>query len=154
MESSRRKFLEIALRAPIAAMLTADGESPLVTADTAHDAPSEPRGQMEFPHPGILRYDSHCFTLQGQDTFLRSGAFHYCRCPRGLWRDRLLKFKRAGFNAVETYVFWNYHEPVAGRCDLSEFEAFVQEVKEMGLWLIVRPGPYISAEWDRGGFPH
>ena len=109
---------------------------------------------MEFPSPGTVRYDSHCFTLLGQDTFLRSGAFHYCRCPRELWRDRLLKFKRAGFNAVETYVFWNYHEPVEGRADLSEFEAFIEAVKAMGLWLIVRPGPYISAEWDKGGFPH
>ena len=146
MKSSRRKFLEIALSAPIAAKL----RQPDLETLGAFPAPP---GQMEFSNPGIIRYDSHCFTLKGQDTFLRSGAFHYCRCPRELWRDRLLKFKRAGFNTVETYVFWNYHEPVEGHLDLSEFEAFARAVKDMGLWLIVRPGPYISAEWDRGGFP-
>jgi hypothetical protein len=146
MRASRREFLRCALSAPIAA-------TPGRGAPTPGAFPVSP-GRMEFSHPDIIRYDSHCFTLQGQDTFLRSGAFHYCRCPPELWRDRLLKFKRASFNAVETYVFWNYHEPVEGHSDLSEFEAFVRQVKEMGLWLIVRPGPYVSAEWDEGGFPH
>ena len=114
MKSSRRKFLEIALSAPIAAQL---GKPDLETLG----AYLAPPGQMEFSNPGIIRYDSHCLTLKGRDTFLRGGAFHYCRCPRELWRDRLLKFKRAGFNTVDTYVFWNYHEPVEGHSDLSEF---------------------------------
>ncbi|PYV06882.1 MAG: hypothetical protein DMG26_02050 [Acidobacteria bacterium] len=69
-------------------------------------------------------------------------------------RDRLEKFKRAGFNTIETYIFWNYHEPREGQADLSEFEDFVKLVKEMGFWMIARPGPYVCAEWDAGGFPH
>ncbi len=82
-----------------------------------------------------------------------SGAFHYPRCPKPLWRDRLQKFKLAGFNTIETYVFWNYHEPQEGKVNLAEFEEFIKLVHEMGFMMIARPGPYICAEWERGGFP-
>ncbi len=91
--------------------------------------------------------------IQGRDAFLFSAAMHYPRCPKLLWRDRLEKFKRAGLNTIETYVFWNYHEREEGKTDLSEFEEFIQLVKEMGFWMIARPGPYVCAEWHRGGFP-
>ncbi len=111
-------------------------------------------GQAQFENPHIIRYDANCFTVNGRDTFIFSSAFHYPRCPRPLWRDRLVKFQRAGFNTIETYVFWNYHEREEGRADLSEFVEFIQLVKEMGFWMIVRPGPYVCAEWERGGFPH
>ena len=102
----------------------------------------------------MIRYDANCFTLNGRDTFVFSGSLHYPRCPRALWRDRLEKFRRAGLNTVETYVFWNYHEPAEGHADLSEFEDFVKLVHDMGFWMIARPGPYVCAEWDAGGFPH
>ena len=106
-----------------------------------------------FPNPHIIRYDANCFTIHNQDAFIYSAGFHYPRCPQPLWRDRLSKLKSAGFNTIMTYVFWNYHEPVQGHADMSEFEAFVQLVKEMGFWMIARPGPYVCAEWDSGGFP-
>jgi hypothetical protein len=63
-----------------------------------------------FPKPDRIRYDGHCFTIDGQDTFIRSAAFHYFRTPRELWRDRFQKIKDAGFNTVDTYVPWNWHE--------------------------------------------
>jgi hypothetical protein len=107
-----------------------------------------------FPHPEIIHYDAHCFTIHGTDTFIFGAAMHYPRCPRELWRDRLQKLQRASFNTIETYVFWNYHEPEEGRSNLTEFEDFVKLVQEMGFWMIVRPGPYVCAEWDAGGFPH
>ncbi len=107
-----------------------------------------------FPDPGIIRYDSHCFTIHGRDTFLFSASMHYPRCPEPLWRDRLEKLRRAGFNTIESYVFWNYHEPVEGQVDLSEFDRFATLVGQMGFWMIARPGPYVCAEWDAGGFPH
>jgi hypothetical protein len=106
-----------------------------------------------FESPLIIKYDSRCFIIQGRDAFVIGAAFHYPRCPRSLWRDRLEKLQRAGFNTIETYVFWNYHERQEGQCDLSEFEEFVQLVKQMGFWMIARPGPYVCAEWHRGGFP-
>jgi hypothetical protein len=112
------------------------------------------QGQDLFENPHMIRYDAQCFTLEGRDSFIFSAAFHYPRCPKALWRDRLLKLQRAGFNTIETYVFWNYHEREEGHADLSEFEEFVELVKQMGFRMIARPGPYICAEWERGGIPH
>lgn len=118
--------------------------------------------QPVFSHPDRIRYDGHCFTIEGKDTFLFSGAFHYFRCPRELWRDRFQKIKDAGFNAVETYVAWNWSEQVkpkgpsdTSRVDLSDLDAWLTMAEdEFGLYTIVRPGPYICSEWASGGFPN
>jgi hypothetical protein len=107
-----------------------------------------------FTAPQLIRYDADCFTIHDRDIFLYGSSFHYPRCPESLWRDRLTKLQRAGFNTIETYIFWNYHEPVEGRLDLSEVERFVELVSSMGFWIILRVGPYACAEWDAGGFPH
>jgi Glycosyl hydrolases family 35/Beta-galactosidase, domain 2/Beta-galactosidase second all-beta domain len=146
MKSSRRKFLQSTLVVPVALALGGSAVDPL-------NAIVLPSPQMTFENPDFIRYDSHCFTINGRDTFLHAGCFHYPRCPQSLWRDRLLKFKRAGFNTVESYVFWNYHEQEEGHADFTELESFIQLVKEMGFWLIARVGPYVCAEWDNGGFP-
>ena len=96
------------------------------------------------------------FSLDGKPIHIYSGAMHYFRVPREYWEDRLLKLKAAGFNTVETYVCWNLHEPKPGEfhfdgmLDISEYLRLAQKV---GLYAIVRPGPYICAEWDFGGFP-
>jgi hypothetical protein len=111
-------------------------------------------GASQFRHPHVIRYDADCFTIHDQDVFVYSAAFHYCRTPKELWRDRMLKLKLAGFNTIETYVFWNYHEPVEGKADMTELEEFIRLASELGLWLILRVGPYVCAEWDAGGFPH
>lgn len=108
----------------------------------------------QFEHPEIIRYDAQCFTIHDRDAFIYSAAFHYCRTPKELWRDRMLKLKLAGFNTIETYVFWNYHEPVEGQVDMTELEEFIALAQELGLWVILRVGPYVCAEWDAGGFPH
>ena len=147
MKSSRRKFLQSALAAPVGLTLGRSGAG-------MFNAMLPPAGQMSFQNPDIIRYDAHCFTINGRDVFLHGGCFHYPRCPQPLWRDRLLKFKRAGFNVVESYIFWNYHEPEKGHADFSELESYIQLVKEMGFWLIARIGPYACAEWDVGGFPN
>ena len=146
MKSSRRNFLLTAVTAPLAASL-----DPWGRAGVEALVAMSPGGPMQFENPQIIRYDSKCFTIDEKDTLVVSGAFHYPRCPKALWRDRLQKFKVAGFNTIETYVFWNYHEPVEGKVDLAEFEDFVKLVQEMGFMMIVRPGPYICAEWERGG---
>lgn len=107
------------------------------------------------PHApsSVIRYDSQCFTINGRDVYLYSGAFHYFRCPKPLWRDRLQKLKEAHLNCVETYVPWNVHEPREGHVDLRDFEDWLRLCERMGLYVIARPGPYICAEWDAGGFP-
>ena len=148
MKSSRRSFLITAVGVPLVANIDVG-----IRGDSWAFLSPSPSGQMQFENPQLIRYDSHCFTFNNQDTLVMSGAFHYPRCPRELWGDRLQKFKLAGFNTVETYVFWNYHERREGKADLSEFEDFVRLVHKMGLMMIVRPGPYICAEWERGGFP-
>ena len=112
-------------------------------------------------HVGRLAYDSHCMTIDGHDLVLFSGAFHYFRCPRPLWADRFRTLKSAGFNALETYVAWNYHErqPPTGpddasKIDLSELHDWLEmATQQFGFQVILRPGPYICAEWDGGGYP-
>ncbi|HLV78723.1 MAG TPA: beta-galactosidase [Chthonomonadaceae bacterium] len=104
----------------------------------------------------FIDFDGRGFLIHGKRTFLVSGSLHYSRVPRALWRDRLLRLKRAGFNTVQTYAFWNFHEPQEGKWDFSgekDLDAFLKLVKEMGLYAVVRPGPYVCAEWDSGGYP-
>ena len=96
------------------------------------------------------------FYLNGHPFQIRSGAIHYFRVPRAYWYDRLLKLKECGFNTVETYVAWNLHEPKEETYDFSEEKdlgAFITTAQELGLYAIVRPGQFICAEWDAGGFP-
>lgn len=144
MKPTRRDFLQSVLYAPVAAL----GGSPLLLG-----ALQTSQEQEIFESPLIIKYDSHCITIQGHDALIYGAAFHYPRCPRGLWRDRLEKLRRAGFNTIETPIFWNYHEREEGKSDLSEFEEFVRLVKDMGFWMVARPGPYVSADWHRGGIP-
>jgi hypothetical protein len=115
-----------------------------------------------FAHPDRIHYDGHCLTIDGEDTIIFSGAFHYFRCPKALWRDRFQKIKDAGFNTVETYVPWNWHEREMpsglddfSKVDLTDLKDWLKMAHdEFGLYTIIRPGPYICAEWDGGGFPN
>ena len=113
-----------------------------------------------FLHPDRVRYDHRCFQLDGKDTFIFSGTFHYFRVPQPLWADRFRKLKAAGFNCVETYIPWNWHERTMPRSvtdesqiDLRELNDFLVMAEEFGFYVILRPGPYICAEWSGGGFP-
>jgi len=81
---------------------------------------------------------------------------HYFRIMPEYWQDRLLKLKEAGCNCVETYVCWNLHEKKEGEFDFSgwlDFRKYLDMANEMGLYAIVRPGPYICSEWEFGGMP-
>ncbi len=96
------------------------------------------------------------FCLDGEPFKIYSGAIHYFRTLPEYWEDRLLKLKLAGFNTVETYVCWNLHEPKKGEFDFEgmlDIERFLKTAQKLGLYAIVRPGPYICAEWEFGGFP-
>ncbi|MGI4788388.1 MAG: beta-galactosidase [Janthinobacterium lividum] len=103
-----------------------------------------------------ISFDGRGFLIHGKRTFIASGGMEYARIPRALWRDRLLRLKRAGFNCVEIYTFWNYHEPRPGQFDFSgdkDLDAFLKTAKSLDLYAIVRVGPYVCAEWDSGGYP-
>jgi beta-galactosidase len=96
------------------------------------------------------------FLLNGQPFQIISGEMHYPRVPRAYWRDRLRMAKAMGLNTVTTYVFWNEHEPRPGVYDFSDgndIAEFVREAQQEGLYVILRPGPYVCAEWEFGGFP-
>lgn len=96
------------------------------------------------------------FYLNGKPFKIISGAIHYFRIVPEYWRDRLEKCKAIGCNTVETYVPWNMHEPKKGiyRFDgMLDLEAFIQLAQELGLYVIIRPSPYICAEWEFGGLP-
>jgi beta-galactosidase len=104
-----------------------------------------------------LTFDSRSFLADGRRVFLIAGEQHYFRVPRNGWRDRLEKLKAAGANAVATYVPWLLHEPEEGRFDFStpgmDVERFLDLCAEVGLWTIVRPGPYQYSELLNGGLP-
>ena len=103
-----------------------------------------------------VRYDDRSYSVDDRRIWLTSGSIHYFRIPAELWRDRLLKAKRAGLNCVQTYAAWNVHESVEGRWDFegdADVAAFVELAGELGMYVILRPGPYICAEWDFGGLP-
>ena len=103
-----------------------------------------------------INFDGRGFIIHGKRTFIVAGELQYPRTPRALWRDRLLRIKRAGYNTVQTYAFWNYHEPTEGKFEFTgekDFNAYLQLVHSMGLYAIVRMGPYVNAEWDTGGLP-
>ncbi len=105
---------------------------------------------------GILTYKNDKFYLDGEPYVVLSGAMHYFRIPKEYWYDRLLKLKECGFNTVETYTCWNLHEPVEGEFDFSgilDIERYVSIAEELGLNVILRPGPYICAEFEFGGLP-
>lgn len=96
------------------------------------------------------------FYLDSKPFKIYSGAMHYFRILPEYWEDRLLKLKLAGFNTVETYVCWNLHEPKPGEfCfdGMLDILRFIKTAEKVGLYCIVRPGPYICAEWDFGGLP-
>ncbi len=96
------------------------------------------------------------FCLDGEPFSIYSGAMHYFRTLPEYWEDRLLKLKLAGFNTVETYVCWNLHEPKKGEFNFKgmlDIVKFLKTAQDIGLYAIVRPGPYICAEWEFGGFP-
>ncbi|SEO35070.1 beta-galactosidase [Paenibacillus sp. OV219] len=94
------------------------------------------------------------FVYDGEPVRLLSGAMHYFRTVPAYWRDRLLKLKACGLNTVETYIPWNIHEPKEGEFHfegIADAAAFVELAGSLGLHVIVRPSPYICAEWEFGG---
>ena len=117
-----------------------------------------------LPKPSPAQSAKHTFAL-GEEAFLLdgkpiqliSGEMHYPRVPREAWRARMKMAKAMGLNTIGTYVFWNLHEPQPGRFDFTgnyDIAAFVRLAQEEGLWVVLRPSPYVCAEWEFGGYPY
>ncbi|MFD2114552.1 beta-galactosidase [Paenibacillus yanchengensis] len=103
-----------------------------------------------------VTYDRHSYVINGERMFVNSASIHYFRMPKEEWRDVLMKAKMAGMNVIDTYFAWNVHEPEEGQWDFSgdnDCGAFIDLCAELDLLVMARPGPFICAEWDFGGFP-
>lgn len=96
------------------------------------------------------------FYLNGEPFKIISGAFHYFRTVPEYWQDRIEKLVNMGCNTVETYIPWNFHEPEKDnfRFDgMHDIERFIHLAEKLGLYIIIRPSPYICSEWEFGGLP-
>jgi beta-galactosidase len=106
-----------------------------------------------------ITFDKTCYRIDGKPVYLNSGEFHYFRVPREDWQRRMELFKQAGGNCLATYVPWVIHEPSEGRFVFSDtpkndLEGFLQMARQVGLYVIARPGPYQYSELLYNGLPH
>lgn len=104
----------------------------------------------------MLTVKNDSFYLNEQPFQVLSGGVHYFRTVPEHWEDRLQKLKALGLNTVETYIPWNFHEPKKGKFNfegMADIERFIELAHKLGLYVILRPAPYICAEWEMGGLP-
>ncbi len=109
-----------------------------------------------FSQKGKFEIKDGHFLLNGKPFTIYSGEMHYPRVPSAYWKHRLEMMKAMGLNTVTTYVFWNYHEEAPGKWNFSgekDLQKFIKTAQETGLYVIIRPGPYVCAEWEFGGYP-
>jgi len=107
--------------------------------------------------PQKITYDRKSLLIDGERKFIFSGTLQYFRHPSPKqWQDRIQKLKELGCNTVDTYFYWGFHSPAEGEYDFTgsrDIDLFMSMVEDAGMYLIGRPGPYICAEIDGGGFP-
>ena len=112
-----------------------------------------------FSLPGnhTFALGAHDVLLDGKPFQIISGEMHPARIPREYWRHRIRMAKAMGCNTIAAYVFWNYHESEPGRFDFTtenrDIAKFISMIQEEGMFVLLRPGPYVCAEWDFGGLP-
>ena len=120
-------------------------------------APIAPPRNVVLGQPHAVSYDQYSLMIDGKRTIIYSGEFDPWRTPSpSLWIDLLEKMKADGFNAVTPYFDWDYSSPAPGRYDFTgvrDMNTFLNDAQKVGLYVIARPGPYINAETDAGGFP-
>ncbi|XP_022991143.1 beta-galactosidase 16-like [Cucurbita maxima] len=105
---------------------------------------------------GNVTYDGRSLIINGEHKLLFSGSIHYPRSTPEMWPSLIAKAKAGGLDVIETYVFWNIHEPQQGMYDFSggrDIVRFLKEVQAQGLYACLRIGPFIEAEWNYGGLP-
>ncbi|PON99542.1 Glycoside hydrolase [Trema orientale] len=103
-----------------------------------------------------VTYDRKAIVINGQRRILFSGSIHYPRSTPEMWEDLIQKAKDGGLDVVETYVFWNVHEPSPGNYNFEgryDLVRFIKTIQKAGLYAHLRIGPYVCAEWNFGGFP-
>ncbi|XP_031269012.1 beta-galactosidase 5 [Pistacia vera] len=104
----------------------------------------------------IVTYDKKAIIINGQRRILISGSIHYPRSTPEMWEDLIQKAKDGGLDVIDTYVFWNVHEPSPGNYNFegrNDLVRFIKTIQKAGLYAHLRIGPYVCAEWNFGGFP-
>ncbi|MCP5532017.1 MAG: beta-galactosidase [Akkermansiaceae bacterium] len=115
-----------------------------------------PPAAAQAPKRHTFEIGDEAFLLDGKPFVIRTGEMHFTRVPHEYWRHRLQLLKAMGMNAVCAYLFWNFHEFEEGKFDWSgqaDAAEFCRIAQEEGLWVVLRPGPYVCSEWDGGGLP-
>ncbi|XP_077051783.1 beta-galactosidase-1-like protein 2 [Siphateles boraxobius] len=115
-----------------------------------------PTGKMRINRSMGLRVNHSQFSLGGEPFRILGGSLHYFRLPRAYWEDRMVKLKACGLNTLTVDVPWSLHQPENGEFRFQgglDIEAFLHLAAEVGLWVILRPGPYIGSDLDLGGLP-
>ena len=115
-----------------------------------------PLGTFAAPKKTTFEIKNGHFYRNGKETRILSGEMHYARIPHQYWRHRLQMMKAMGLNTVATYVFWNFHETEPGKWDFTgdkNLAEYIRIAGEEGMMVILRPGPYVCAEWEFGGYP-
>ena len=105
---------------------------------------------------GTFEIGDKTFLLNGEPFVVKAAELHYPRIPREYWEHRIKACKALGMNTICMYIFWNYHEPKEGEFDFSgqkDIAEFCRLAQKHDLYVIVRPGPYVCAEWEMGGLP-
>jgi beta-galactosidase len=142
----------------------------LLPVGSARDGGNDPNSGLTGTHPADIpastgkgthtfsfSQDGESFLLDGEPFQIRSGEMHPARIPAGYWQHRILMAKAMGMNCIALYVMWNYHETSPGifnfRTGNRDIEAFIRLCQQEGMWVLLRPGPYICGEWDLGGIP-
>ncbi|KAJ7944137.1 Beta-galactosidase [Quillaja saponaria] len=106
---------------------------------------------------GSVTYDGRSLIINGKRLLLFSGSIHYPRMPPEMWPDVLKNAKKGGLNVIQTYVFWDRHEPIQGQFNFEGNYDLVKYIKMIGendMYVTLRVGPFIEAEWNFGGFPY
>ncbi|MDN3020440.1 beta-galactosidase [Streptomyces sp. S.PB5] len=158
MELSRRTFSALAGTTALGLALTGSGGAlPSSAAPRLAPTGPPPAPPSADGRPHAVGFDRYSLLVDGRRLVLWSGEMHPFRLPSpSLWRDVLQKLRAHGYNAVSTHVAWNHHSPAPGRYDFTgvrDLGLFLRTAAETGLYVILRPGPYIGADVDAGGFP-
>ena len=106
--------------------------------------------------PGTFTAGNGTFLLNGKPFVIKAAELHYPRIPEPYWDQRIKLCKALGMNTICLYVFWNFHEPEPGSFDFTgqkDLAAFCRLCQENDMYVILRPGPYVCAEWEMGGLP-
>ena len=167
-----RWYQASAAAAPAAAAIAvADADAAAAAAAAAHahahgDTGAAVRGDLPTTiitfeamkgAPYSVTADEHSLMINGSRSLYLSGSIHYPRSTPQMWDGLLAEAKAGGLTMITLYVFWNLHEPVRGTYDFAtgrkNLPLFLQKAADHGLFVYLRPGPYVCAEWDYGGLP-